>query len=353
MVLAQRRLRTQHLVGPGLATPLDVVRWLGAVQAQDPVGAAWGIAQRTRSGALAEVAAAYASGAIVRTHVLRPTWHFVAVEDLRWMLALSAPRIQAQNASFYRQGELDARTLRRGDAVIVRALEAGPRTRPELAAALGAARLGSSGLRLAAQLMHAELGALIASGPMRGKLHTYARVDAIAPRGPTLARDEALATIAIRYATGHGPIQLDDLAWWAGLTRADARAALALAGSALVHERIGDRSYYAAPSAPTPTRRRGPTAHLLPNYDEYVVAYKDRSAHHDAARLAGQRAPGVLEGHLIIVDGLLVGGWGQRIARGDVAVTSRLLIEPTAAEARALAAAITRYRAAIRSSAAA
>jgi Winged helix DNA-binding domain len=343
-VIALRRLRTQHLVGPPLASPVDVVGWLGAVQSQIVAAAAWGIALRSRGG-LSAVADAYARGAIVRTHVLRPTWHFVLPGDLRWMQALTAARVQRQSAPYYRQHGLDARALRRADAVIVRALEDGPRMRSELAT-----RLGATGLRLALVMMHAELGGLICSGPMHGKQHTYVLVDAVAPGSKPRPRDLALAALTLRYFTGHGPAQAADFAWWSGLTLADAREGLALVGAALASERIGDRTYYYSAAGPPAPRPRAPTAHLLPSYDEYIVAYRDRSAVHDPARLAGRRPPGVLDGNLVLLDGMLIGGWRSTVARGEATVATKLLIEPTPAEARALAAAIDRYRAAIRSS---
>jgi len=224
--LARQRLEQQRLSGAPYARPEQVVEGLLAVQSQDYLGAKWALAQRTVGGDDAAVQKAFQEGRFLRTHVLRPTWHFVAPRDIRWLLALTAPRVHALNAYYYRKHGLDAASVKRSNARIVKALSSGTHlTREELGQVLAVGKTALSGERLAYFIMRAELDALICSGAMRGKRHTYALLEERVAPAETLARDEALARIARWYVIGHGPAQARDLAWWSGLSVATPGAA--------------------------------------------------------------------------------------------------------------------------------
>jgi hypothetical protein len=335
--IIRRRLAAQFLTTRGLASASDVVRTLGAVQAQDYAGAKWALGQRVRGATDASVEREMTEGRLIRTHVLRPTWHFVPPEDLRWMLALTASRITRVMASYNKELDLDARTLARGTAAIARALEGGKHlTRPELATVLGRARVGpAKGQRLARLVMQAELGAVICSGPRRGNQFTYALIDERAPRSTTLDRDEALATLARRYFTTRGPASAHDFAWWSGLTVADARHAVALIAGELERATYNDRDMWFVESAPPRARA---VAHLLPNYDEYFIGYKDRSAIGrrtcDVGLVTGGNA---LIAHVVTVNGELVGGWKRAGAGAELRIVARV-----SATERALIATATR-----------
>jgi hypothetical protein len=202
-------------------------------------------------------------------------------------------------------------------------------TRAELAGVLGENGIDASGMRMAYLLMHAELDGVICSGAQRGKQFTYALLEERAPRSKVLERDEALAELTTRYFTSHGPATVHDFAWWSGLTVGDARTGVQLAGSRLVAETVGEKTYWFAPVA-IPERPKGPVAHLLPNYDEYLVAYKDHSASFDPelyARLQPDEAS--LFAHIVVVDGLVVGGWKRTIGRREVAIKTSLLVPLT------------------------
>src|SRR5215831_20269008 len=173
--IASRRLQTQRLTGQPFDAAVDAVAWLGAVQSQDYAGAKWALGQRTRDVTDADLDRLVDAGAILRTHVMRPTWHFVLPDDMRWLLDLTAPRVKAILAHYDRQLEVDGDLLRRGHAVIETALRDGTYlTRGELAAALERAGIPADGQRLGRLIMHAELDGLIVSGPRRGKQLTYA-----------------------------------------------------------------------------------------------------------------------------------------------------------------------------------
>ena len=337
MDIAKHRLHNQRLVGAPLDTPEAVVRWLGAVQAQDYYGAMWAVAQRTHSADAGLLDRAFDDGAFLRTHVLRPTWHVVLPEDIRWMLALTAPRVKAQLASSDRKLEIDDALLSRSYALLAGALRDGQyRTRKELGAVLQQAGIEASGQRLAHLMMHAELDALVCSGPRRGKPFPYALLDERAPPAPVYPRDEALTQLAQRYVASHGPATAHDFAWWAGLTVTDARKGLEALAPHIERVSMDGKVYWACEPL-TPVEVEEPVVHLLPNYDEHVVAYKDHGPSLDP------RAPRALDGwgtaltaHLIVLNGLVVGGWRRSVEKEYVLVTMNLLVTLNASEKAAV-----------------
>lgn len=332
--LLKTRLSRQGLAPTRRDAPEGVVAWLGAVQAQDYLGAAWALALRLGTLTLADVDQALAEGRIVRTHVLRPTWHLVAPRDLRWMQALTGPRIKARLTTYDARMGLDARLYARARTIMARALE-GRRSlsRAELAAALKRRGIEAAGQRLAHLVMDAEIAAVICSGPRRGREHTYALVDEHVPATRALSRDEALGTLAMRYFQSHGPATLHDFVWWSGLSMADARAAVALADV--------KAEMLAAP----PTADRVAGAHyLLPNYDEFLIAYRHRGASLDPAR---SRNFGVFSGteypHQIVLHGRIAGSWRREVGARDACITLKPYATPSAAETAALARAAARF----------
>jgi len=272
--ITRQRLWNQHIAGPQLAAPTDVVHWLGAVQSQDYANAKWSVGQRVTHGADSVVEHAFASGQILRTHVLRPTWHFVTPTDIRWMLALTAPRVQALNAYMYRKLELDEAVFQRGHTLFMEALEGGKQlTRLELAKTLAQAGIVAEKMRLAYIVMHAELEGVICSGAVRGKQHTYALLEERVPPAKRLNHDEALAELALRFFTSHGPATIRDYVTWSGLSVADAKAGHHLVEQHLAHITVADQTLWF--SATMPTAQLGPpAAYLLPEYDECVLTYK-------------------------------------------------------------------------------
>src|SRR5262249_21956329 len=275
MNITSARLANQRLSGTGFARPEDVVSWLGAVQAQDYLAAKSALALRMDRASESMIDPAFAAGTILRTDVLRPTWHFLAPADIRWMLALSKSRVSAAMASYTRRLEIDATIFRRSQRAIARALRGGVRlTRQELKAVLQRAGINPGSIqRLARIVIQAELDAVICSGPALGSQSTYMLFEERVPASRPLARDQALAELARRYFTSHGPAQLRDFAWWAGLTIGDARAGVAMAQRDLVQDTVDGRTYWLSSS--TRPRSRSRAVYLLPIYDEYLIAYKD------------------------------------------------------------------------------
>ena len=279
--IVARRLRAQRLTGTPCATPEEAVGLLGAVQAQDYGPAKWSLGARVAGATDAQVERAFASGAILRTHVLRPTWHFVLPADIRWLLTATAPRVKARAARRYAQLGLDGDTLRRSGAALVAALRGGNRlTRGEAAAVLAAAGISVEGQRLPYLLMAAELDALICSGPRRGTQHTHVLLEERAPDACDLPRHEALAELARRFFAGHGPATAKDFAVWATLTLAEARAAIEAAEPELRAEDLGGLRLWAPATGPgsgggRPATLRRPLVHLVQGYDEIVMGYSE------------------------------------------------------------------------------
>jgi hypothetical protein len=290
----------------------------------------------------ADIEREFDAGSILRTHVMRPTWHFVAPADIRWLLALTGPRIQAANVHYARKLEADGRIAARSRTVLARALEGGRHlTRAELAAALKRARIEAGGQRLAYLVMDAEVCGIVCSGPRRGSQFTYALLDERVPPAPVLERDAALAELARRYVASHGPATVRDFTWWSGLTTRDARNAFALLNADVERLVLDGLEYWLAPGRDV---RRPPSPHvyLLPNYDEFGIAYKDRELFLPLRR-PGHIPDGYGFPHMLVIDGQVVGCW-QRVPGPNALRVDVLAYRPLSrAETRAVHAAGEQY----------
>jgi Winged helix DNA-binding domain len=340
------RLRNQRLIGKHFARPEQAVAWHLAMQSQDFGGAKWAVGQRTANATDESVESAFARGKLLRTHVLRPTWHFVTPADVRFLLELTAPRIRAFAVPYFRKHGLDAAALKRSRRVLEKSLADGqPRTREELSRELEAASLPIRGEALSYQLIAAELDAVLISGPRRGKQHTYVAFDSRVPVTSRLERDEALGQLARRYLAAHGPGVAQDLAWWAGLTIADAKRGIDGVASELGSALIDGKLYWFLPLERDPSFE-SPVARLLPNYDEQLIAYKHRANAVDASVLT-RASPGsaIFDGHLLLIDGLLAGGWRRELGSRDVEIEVEFARRASAVEKRAVAAEAARYAA--------
>lgn len=325
-------------MGNAFAAPEEVVHWHVAMQAQDYGPAKWSVGQRATKLSDADIDAALDSGAIVRTHVLRPTWHFVAREDIRWLLALTGPRVQRSIAGRHRELGLEARTLRRCEARITKALEGGGAlTREEIAGVLDAAKIDRSGQRLPHILMHLELEAVIGSGPRAGKKHTYALLDERAPGSKRFDRDDALLDLTRRYLASHGPATVADLRWWSSLTAGDIKVALADLEWEVQSESIdGLTFWFLTNHADRRARARG--ADLLQTYDELIVGYTEsrffgepvgKKAHAD---WRDRRFPA----GVVLLNGKLGGHWKRTLGKDGVVIEAFTYKKVTPIERRAL-----------------
>jgi hypothetical protein len=342
--IVRHRLHNQLLSQTELIQPNQVVARLGAIQSQDYAGAKWALAQRTKGLTDVEIDQAFNEGKILRTHLMRPTWHFVAPEDIRWMLALTGPRVHVGNAFMYRQVELDKPIIHKSYKVLEKALQ-GHRhlTRTELASDFEKAGILAEGQRLSYFMMSAELDGIICSGPRRGKQFTYALMEERAPNARKLNYDEALAELTQRYFSSRGPASLQDFTWWSGLTMADAKKGIEILKPQFVEEMFDGKMYWYDPSVAA-VMEKSPAAHLLPNYDEYFIGFKDRSAIGEIVRQFNLDAnnPAFIA-HIIIIDGQIVGGWKRTFKKDAVIIELNLLTKLTKVENLAILAAIEQY----------
>lgn len=326
--ISRYRLMQQQLVGSSFVTPVEVVHWLVAMQAQEYAQAKWAIGLRGVGLTDARVEQAFNEGAILRTHVLRPTWHFVTPQDIRWLQDLSAARVQAFNAYYYRRFELDNPVFKKANKVLEQVLRGGNYlTRPQLSEALGKARIKAQGERMASILMNAELEKLICSGPRKGKQFTYALLDERAPATGKIPKDEALRKLTLQYFTSRGPATVQDFAWWSWLTVKDIRKGIGMLGKELVRLVVDEQEYFMAEGATLPPKTKEATF-LMPDYDEYGIAYKDRRALAFPGSGPLMEQPGVSAwSHWIIVDGVIRGTWAQ-VVKKDVSVVELKLLTP-------------------------
>jgi Winged helix DNA-binding domain len=335
--LVASRLRAQRLVGAPFKTAVDAVRWFGAVQAQDYPAAKWALGLRLKGATEAQIDRLCDGGAILRTHVLRPTWHFVLPEDIQWMLRLTGPKIRQGIAGRYRQLELDDDTVKRAQVAFAAALERGGHlTRAELGEVLTAAGIAPDGQRLPHLISAGELTGLLTSGPRRGKQHTWALLKERAPKARVLDRDEAIGELTRRYFCSHGPAQVRDFVWWSGLTGAETRKGIELAGDALEHHAFEGNDYWF--DATLSVSRAAMSAHLLPNFDEYTVGYTDRSAMLHPAHPFRPKlfAFSSILANVVTVAGQVVGAWRRTVTRNGLRVEVRPLAKLAAAERTAV-----------------
>ncbi|SFD45015.1 winged helix DNA-binding domain-containing protein [Spirosoma endophyticum] len=305
--IATHRLINQHIRESSFTKPADMVAWLGAVQAQEYGLSKWAIGLRMPHLTDADIEQEFTDGKILRTHLLRPTWHFVTPADIRWLLQLTAPRVKAVNAFMYRKMELNADIFRRSHDTLVKALEGGKQlTRTQLNTELTKQGIIADGIRLSCLMMEAELDGIICSGARQGKQFTYALLDERVPPAKALHRDDALAELTKRYFSSRGPATVNDFSTWSGLPISDAKKGLDLVKSLFLQEVINNEMYHFPPA--NVVNADVPLTRLLPIYDEYIMGYKNRSAVLKFRALASPASNFVFD-QTIIVDGQIVGTW--------------------------------------------
>jgi hypothetical protein len=341
--IARQRLINQHLVSPVYKDPADIIEYMGAMQAQDYAGAKWAIAQRLQGATDAVIENAFTNGDIIRTHVMRPTWHFVHPRDIRWMLELTAPRVQAIAAFRHRQLKLDNEIFSLCEKTLIKVLTGNKQlSRDEVANALQQAGIATDEQRFVHIMMQMELIGLVCSGGRQGKQFTYTLLDERVPASKAMDRQDALATLAQRYFTAHGPATLQDFVWWSGLSVTDAKAGLETVKHKLTNEISDGNSYWFADKGPIP-ESKAPVAFLLPNYDEYIVSYKDRSAAITTANIDKADPRGTIFNHTIIINGRVIGTWKRSFRKNIVDIAIIPFAPLSKANHTAILAAAKRY----------
>jgi hypothetical protein len=342
-VIADQRLLNSRLFATPFENPEEVVHWLAAMQSQDFAGAKWAIAQRTKNVVTdVDISLLFNKGKILRTHTLRPTWHFLMPKDIRWILKLTGPRVNVANAYYYRKFKLDEAIFAKCNIALINAMHGGVQlTRAEISQVYKNVGINASGLRLAYLIMRAELDAVICSGAMRGKQSTYALLEERVSKTKMPDHDAALAELTKRYFTSHGPAQIKDFTWWSGLTATEAKVGIEI--NSLEHETIDGKTYWYPPGQPTRKKLKAPLVHLLPNYDEYLIAYKDHSHIFDAILLRENPITDTLMAHIIILNGQVIGGWRRTVQKNEIIIKTNLLVRLDNTEQSALKLAAEHY----------
>lgn len=318
------RLKNQQVGSNVLRSAEEVVAWMGAMQAQDYGMVRWAVGVRQPGLSMADVQDAIDRGQIIRTHVLRPTWHLVSSRDVSWMLDLTAPYIKASMQRRLRELELTSTFIRKGYDLIARELTAAPfLTREEIAAKFSDKKLDVQGQRIAHLLLLAELDKLICSGPLKGKKNTYALFSKRIKGSPALSHDEALAALCARYFQSHGPATLRDFAWWSGLPAREARSALDMSAKTLQSETVNDTDYWFADG--TPRTRARTSLYLLPAFDEFIISYNDRTDSLEAAHHMSAIASNGLFRPVVVYNGQVIGLWKKTSAQKGPVIDVKFL----------------------------
>ena len=315
--IAIKRLCSQQLASSIFKRPEEVVAWFGGVQAQDYSGAKWAVGQRLKKCIDADIERALIEKKIVRTWAMRGTFHFVAASDIRWMLALLAPRIIERNARRYRELKLEEETLMESNEVLKNALQDGSHlNRRELLAILQKNGISTEGQRAHYILQRASLDGLICQEVMHTNNNPiYMSMEEL-PETKILTHHDALAELAKRYFTGHGPATIHDFTWWSGLLSNDAKEGLEAVKSSLASETIDNKTYWSSTSKQA-VQYSSPAVHLLSSYDEYLVGYKDRSAMLGKVHSRKKSIENIMY-PTIAVDGQIVGTWKRKFKGNEV-----------------------------------
>jgi len=318
--ILELRLYNSGLSHSPFKSAADAVSHLGAVQAQDFAAAKWALGLRIKNSTDEDIEKAFNEGTILRTHVMRPTWHFVVPEDIRWMLELTAPRVKKLLMHYNRKLDLDDALFAKSNAAIVKALKDHTYiTRQELKTILTNAGIETNVQRLAHIIMWAELDGLICSGPRRGRQFTYALMDERVVKAKKLNREQALAKLALNYFTSHGPAQLEDFSWWSGLAVKDARYALDSIKSKVKQATLDGKTYWFSAHTKV-TAQKSPSALLLSIYDEYTIAYKDRGDISEGRDIERMISMGNALTAVIILDGKVAGTWNKALKKNMVEI---------------------------------
>lgn len=315
------RLFNQQIAETKFREPAEIVNWLVAMQAQEYAMAKWAIGLRLPGATDKIIEKAFTDGLILRTHLMRPTWHFVTPKDIRWLLKLTAPRVEAINAFTYRQQELDNKLFKRSNDIIIKTLEGRKQlTRVELQAALKQKKIIADGIRLSCLMMKAELEGIICSGASRGKQFTYTLLEERVARTKPLTKKEALAELATRYFTSRGPATVKDFATWSGLSVTESKEGVAMLPSSFIHEIINEQDFIFKPNS-FAISGKIQTSFLMPDYDEYGMGYKDRSAiFNTKVNLSQFKNDNPIFNRMIIIDGKIEGTWKRVIKNNTVSI---------------------------------
>ena len=318
--ISNGRLVSQKIATTEFSSARDVVGWMGAMQAQDFAMAKWAVGLRLLNPTNSKIETTLNKGEIIRTHVMRPTWHFVAAEDVYWLLDLTASKIKLAMKSRDKELELTEAIFNKSNNIIEGVLSGGEHLgREELAEAFINAGISTDNNRLSHLLVRAELEGIVCSGTMNGNKQSYALLSDRVPHKKILSRDESLAELANRYFTSHGPATLQDFVWWSGLSVTEARQGFESIKSGFISDTIGSVNYWFKDSFPN-TLAEANTVYLLPAFDEFIISYRDRSASLSLIKHKKAVSDNGIFRPVIVQNGQVTGLWKRTIKKDEVMI---------------------------------
>jgi hypothetical protein len=339
--IANTRLSNQQIAETRFKSVKEIVGWMGAMQAQDFNMAKWAIGIRLPNSTEKLIDSAIDKGEIIRTHLMRPTWHFVSADDIYWMLELTAPQIKA--AMKYRDKELKLtpEIYKKSNEIIEKALTGGKHlSRDALISELQIANITTSENRASHLLFGAELDGILCSGRTCGGRHMYALLRERCPKTKTLNRDEALAKLALKYFNSHNPATIQDFAWWSGLSITEAKSTMEMVKSNFISETIDKQTFWFSNSDSQTYRD---LAYLLPAYDEFLISYKDRTASMASVDSAKAVSSNGIFRPMIVVNGQVIGIWKRTINKEKVILETTFFQPPVRGTKKMIDKAIFRY----------
>lgn len=340
--IAAIRLANQQILNTSFTNPAELVAWMGAVQSQDFAMAKWAVGLRLKKGTDASIEQAIDAGGIIRTHIMRPTWHFVAKEDARWIMDLTAPHVYKLAGTMYRQLKLDDSVFKITNDLIGKLLADGNElTREEVIAEVNKAGIETDNLRATHIMFQAELDKIICNGARRGKKFTYALFDKKVPSAAPLNRDEALAALAKRYFLSHGPATVQDFAWWSGLSLTDSKRGFEAVRGDFESALVGGREYLFRAATELP--KVPANAMLIPPFDELTIGYADRSAAMDDIVAQNPDSGNGIFKPLVMVKGKIVAVWRRTEKKDSVNIEISPLSKMSVAAEKSLQTAGTAY----------
>lgn len=318
------RLANQQVTSSQFHSVKELTEWMGALQAQDFPMSKWALGTRLPGSTIKTIDYALDKGEILRTHLLRPTWHLVSSGNIRWLLKLTAPHIHSAMRSRNRQLGLTDALLNKTNDILYEAVKGGRyKTREEMMSILRLAGIDTTENRGSHILFEAELEGLVCSGPsVNGKI-TYALLDERDEKPSDAERDEALARLARIYFSSHGPATINDFTWWSGLPAKDARHGLSMVSSEFSSEKTGTEEYWYKGKI-VPAAGSLPHVKLLPAYDEFIISYRDRTA---ALALADHKkavSDNGLFRPVIIINGLVAGLWKKTAIKEKIKIEASI-----------------------------
>ncbi len=333
--IANLRLANQKIINTSLNSPKEIVGWMGVMQAQDYNMVKWALGIRSKNLTDKSIESAISKGEIIRTHLLRPTWHLVSTDDIYWMLELTTPRIKSSMKSRRKELGLTEEVVKKCEKLIRKTISSnGHSTRDELISVLEKYKIPTKENRASHIFLIAELDRLICSGEVKDGKQTYALLEKRVPNKNTFTKEESLKKLAYRYFTSHCPATLQDFNWWSGLSVVDSKSALEMIKHDLVSEKIGKQEFWFT-NTNAFVQSGTNSIHLLPAFDEYIISYSDRSA---SLSSDYQKKAIVRNGMFmpaILINGQAVGIW-KRTIKKDVAIIATEFFVPVSKKEKKL-----------------